>query len=306
MSFSHQIKDELISSAISRQSQRAMLYGMLMFSKSFSPSQIVFQTENKKIADCFSLLIEKSVKCQGALEIITTTKKKRSPLITLAVENESHRLAIFEFLGIDISQENAIDISLVGKKHVGSFVAGAFLACGSISDPLKEYHLEFVIPTMSLCNSLGEIFLDIGILAKQTERKNSYIVYLKESESIEDILTFMGAPMGSLEIMNVKILKNVRNKINRAVNCDSANIEKTIKASERQIEAIELIERSYGFDSLPDDLIEIAEFRRENPDWSLKELGGNLQSPISRSGANHRMNRIMKIADEIKTAKEKQ
>ena len=128
-------------------------------------------------------------------------------------------------------------------------------------------------------------------------------MYIKESENIEDVLTFMGASMSSLEIMNVKILKDVRNKANRIANCDSANIEKTIAASYKQIDDIEYIMNPAGFDSLSDELREIAEARMENPDMSLRELGQALTKPISRSGVNHRMRKLSLIAEELRKRK---
>lgn len=131
------------------------------------------------------------------------------------------------------------------------------------------------------------------------------MLYVKESEQIEDLLIMMGAQNAALELMNVKILKDVRNKINRAVNCDNANIEKTLRASERQLEDIDLIEKTCGLDSLPEDLKEIAQIRSEYPEYNLKELGQALSTPISRSGANHRMERIAKIAEEFRVKKQK-
>ncbi len=298
MSFSYTVKEEIIQSNSGKSEYEAMLLGMLMYSKSFSCEQILLQTENDKAAECFSLLLGQVLKDTDAVTIQTVSRNKRSPLYLISIDKAQDREAVIDYFKLNPHSNNGYFPlkSVVKKKHFGAFTAGAFLSCGSVSDPLKEYHLEFVIPDLMLCNTLGEVFLELGITAKQTERKKSYVVYLKESENIEDALTFMGAPKSSLEIMNVKILKNVRNKINRAVNCDSANIEKTIKASEKQIEAIEKIEKNSGLDSLPDDLIEIAQLRRENPDWSLKELGASLSEPISRSGANHRMNRILTLA----------
>ena len=180
------------------------------------------------------------------------------------------------------------------------FLAGAFLACGSIIDPNKEYHLEFVTPYYNLSNDLQDILLLIGVTAKRSERKGVHVLYIKESENIEDILTFMGAIKSSLEIMNIKILKDVRNKANRIANCDSANIEKTVNASAKQVEDINLIEKNGSFSELSDDLREIAEIRLEYPELSLRELGQMLKNPIGRSGANHRMKKISQIADNIR------
>ena len=128
-------------------------------------------------------------------------------------------------------------------------------------------------------------------------------MYIKESEAIIDLLTIMGATNSSLELMNVKIMKDMRNKINRVVNCDNANIEKTLKAAEKQLNDIELIDSSIGFDSLPETLQEIARLRYENPDISLKELGALMTPSLSRSGVNHRLARLSEIAEKIRLGK---
>lgn len=302
MSFSFSVKEEIASSITHKQKSRACLYGMLLFCKTFSTKQITLQTENSVVSELFRKLVGQAVNDENAVTVKETKKKNNVTLYSLKIEKPSRRKALFDYFGMEyIDKPLRIDKSKIGKeKYLNAFLGGIFLACGSINDPLKEYHFEFVIPTLDLCNDLGQIMLDFGILAKHTERKTSQIVYLKESENIEDLLTFMGAPKSSLEIMNVKILKDVRNKINRAVNCDSANIEKTINAAEKQIADIELIEAKIGLAGLPDELREIAELRLENPDWSLKELGSSVNPPISRSGANHRLSRIAKIADDLR------
>ena len=162
------------------------------------------------------------------------------------------------------------------------------------------------MPTLELCNSLGLLLIDnYGIIPKHVERKHYQIVYIKDSENIIDILTMMGAQMSSLEIMNVKMMKDVKNKINRSMNCDNANIDKALGAAERQITDIELIDSTMGLDNLPDNLREIAKVRYDNIDYTLKELGAALDPPISRSGANHRMQKIAEIAESIRKEKAK-
>lgn len=302
MSFSFSVKAEITKSISNKQKSKACLYGMLMFCKTFSPTQITLQTENLIVAELFKKLVGQATNDLNAVTIYTTIKRNNISLYSLKVEKPSRRKALFDYYNLEfLKQPRRVDKTKIEKeKYLSCFVAGAFLTCGSVNDPLKEYHFEFVIPTLDLCNDLGQLLLDFGILGKHTERKTSQIVYIKESENIEDLLTFMGAPKSALEIMNVKILKDVRNKINRAVNCDSANIEKTLNAAEKQIADIELIDKKIGFSSVSEDLREIAELRLENPEWTLKELGENVNPPISRSGANHRLARIAKIADGLK------
>ena len=145
-----------------------------------------------------------------------------------------------------------------------------------------------------------KILTDFGLKAKLILRKYSYVVYLKDSESIEDLLTLMGAVNSSLELMGIKIQKDVRNKINRQMNFESANMSRSIEAGLAQVEAIEIIEKKQGLDPLSDELKEVAILRKENPDMSLKQLGENLSVPISRSGVNHRLMKIMEIADKYR------
>ncbi|UKI16854.1 MAG: DNA-binding protein WhiA [Ruminococcus sp.] len=178
--------------------------------------------------------------------------------------------------------------------------AGAFISCGSVTEPIKEYHLEFAVPFEELCTDLKKLLERLGIMSKYVERKGLYVLYFKGSEDIEDMLTLMGATKSSIELMNVKILKDVRNKANRIANCDAANIERTLKASEKQIEDIEYIMNTEGLESLTPELRNMAELRLENPDVSLKELGEMLDKPVGRSGANHRLKKLMEIAEQIR------
>ena len=300
-SFSYLVKSEIIDNLYSFEKANAAVMGILKVAKCFGNDGIALMTENEKTAEFLANHLNK-ICGHTAVSIKNMRKSEKSNLFTVSVDNESDRAFVLNYF--KVKDKRLLENDLPKKRYIPSLIAGVFLACGSIIDPNKEYHIEFVMPSLELCNDLGFILIDYyGILAKHTERKNANIVYIKESENIEDMLTLMGASKASLEIMNVKILKDVRNKINRAVNCDNANIEKSLKAAERQIEDIELIERTIGFASLSEDLREIAEIRYNNPDYNLKELGLALNPPISRSGANHRLERIKKAADEIRQKK---
>lgn len=300
-SFSYLVKSEIIDNLYSFEKVNAAVMGILKVAKCFGNDGIALMTENEKTAEFLANHLNK-ICGHTAVNIKNMRKSEKSNLFTVSVDNESDRAFVLNYF--NVKDKRLLENDLPKKRYIPSLIAGVFLACGSIIDPNKEYHIEFVMPSLELCNDLGLILIDyFDILAKHTERKNTNIVYIKESENIEDMLTLMGASKASLEIMNVKILKDVRNKINRAVNCDNANIEKSLKAAERQIEDIELIERTIGFASLSEDLREIAEVRYNNPDYNLKELGLALNPPISRSGANHRLERIKKAADEIRQKK---
>lgn len=196
--------------------------------------------------------------------------------------------------------ERTINSEIIATNSLGVFTAGVFLACGSVNDPSKEYHLEFTVPEARLASKLSELLSDIGVTSGTVIRRGQFIVYIKDSESIEDTLTFIGAQQCTIELMNVKIYKDVRNKANRIANCDAANIDKVINAAMKQIDDIKLIDSMCGLDTLSDDLKEIALLRLENNEMSLQEIGESLSEPISRSGVNHRFKRISKIADELR------
>lgn len=180
-----------------------------------------------------------------------------------------------------------------------AYIRGAFLGGGSMTDPQKRYHMEFDTKHESYAHQLQEILGSFGILAKITCRKGRFVVYVKEYEAIADILGIMGAVGAAMELYNVSIEKEIRNAVNRQANCEIANIEKVTKTASLQIESIKKIEKHLGFDQLPETLREIAKIRCKYPDESLKELGERLNPPIGKSGVNHRLKRIMAIAEDL-------
>ena len=181
-----------------------------------------------------------------------------------------------------------------------AYIRGAFLAAGSISDPNKSYHFEIVCRTQEQGEQLQQVMMDFGVDAKIVERKKHYVVYLKEGAQIVDMLNVMGAHVALMNLENVRILKEMRNSVNRKVNCETANISKTVNAAVRQVEDIQLIVEKQGMSSLPENLQDIARVRMENPDMPLKELGALLTPPIGKSGVNHRLRRIGEIADRLR------
>lgn len=301
MSFSQSVKEELCSVITDRDKEYACLYGMLLFCRRFSAEEIQFQTENRLAADMFSRLSDKIIGRSGTVAINETKKKNGSSLYSLTVPAEPDREElIFRFRISSSKLIHRIQEDIIDNNNVFAFLAGAFISCGSVTEPIKEYHLEFAVPFEELCTDLKKLLERLGIMSKYVERKGLYVLYFKGSEDIEDMLTLMGATKSSIELMNVKILKDVRNKANRIANCDAANIERTLKASEKQIEDIEYIMNTGGFESLTPELRNMAELRLENPDVSLKELGEMLDKPVGRSGANHRLKKLMEIADQIR------
>lgn len=179
-----------------------------------------------------------------------------------------------------------------------AFLRGAFLAGGSISDPEKTYHLELTSRTLVQAQELSRILCTFRLKARIIRRKGSYVTYLKEGENIVDFLNIVGAHTALMELENVRILKGMRNTVNRIVNCETANLEKTVNASMRQVENIRYIADKIGFDKLPDNLRDIAEIRLEYSDSNLVELGRLLSPPLGKSGVNHRLRKLDEIAEK--------
>lgn len=183
-----------------------------------------------------------------------------------------------------------------------AFIRNAFLASGSICDPQKAYHLEIVCHDRALADELCKVLKKFELMAKTVKRGNKEIVYFKEGENIADFLNIIGAHNSLLALENVRIYKDMLNNINRVVNCETANLEKTLNASVRQIENIKFIEKTIGLKKLPQKLREIAEIRLEYVDANLKELGEMLTPPLGKSGVNHRLKKLDKIAEDLKNS----
>lgn len=181
-----------------------------------------------------------------------------------------------------------------------SFLRGAFLCIGSMSDPKKGYHLEFVCENEAHALQIQQAIGSFEIDAKIVRRKKYHVVYLKEGAGIVDLLNVMGAHLSLMLLENLRIEKEVRNSVNRQVNCEAANITKTVNAAGKQIEDILLLQKNYGLSNLPDNLRQMAEVRLEHPESSLQELGGYLNPPVGKSGVNHRLRKLSEIAEKIK------
>ena len=274
----------------------ACLYGMLLFCRTLSREHICFQSESQVSAKLFSDLFEAVFKYRPAAG--EHIRRNGAVLYNCEVEGENAEAVFQKYRLADGAR--VIDSEIIATNSLGVFTAGVFLACGSVNDPAKEYHLEFACPDEGLASQLVVLLNDIGATAKTMLRRGQNIVYIKGSESIEDTLTFIGASQCTLELMNMKIYKDIRNKANRIANCDAANIDKVVKAAMKQIEDIKLIDKAVGIESLSEELREVAQLRLENTDMSLQEIGENLSEPISRSGVNHRFQKLAKMADELR------
>lgn len=301
MSFCSDVKNEICT--IENENpccDKSEAYGLALFARDFSPSNISFVTENEASAEKYVELIKKV--CGVELKIAQSGSGK----LKVSAETAQDRQRIRSAFGHD---KNELNLRL-NRANIendccqGAFLRGVFLACGGVTDPEKDYHGEFTVQRMNLCRDLEAFLSEVLFEPKITQRKGSNVLYTKESESVEDMLTFMGAQNSSLKLMSVKMFKDVRNNVNRKLNFETANISRTVAASLQQVEAIEKIRRTRGIESLPEDLQELAVLREENPEMSLRELGESLSSPISRSGVNHRLERIMEFARYISEGEE--
>ena len=287
MSFSSEVKEELarhISPA--RHCQIAELAAIMNLCGQYGRDDkgrytIGFQTENESVArKGFTLL------------------KKTYNIDTGVAMSEEQMRDIFQKIG---SLEEPVSSLLIKNSCCQrAFLRGAFLSIGSMSDPQKSYHLEFVCTDEEKARQLQSVIQGFGIDAKIILRKKYYVVYLKEGESIVDLLNICEAHVALMNLENLRILKDVRNSVNRRVNCETANITKTVNASSRQIEDIEYIRDHYGLEKLSSNLRQMAEIRLEYPDAPLKELGGYLEPPVGKSGVNHRLRKLSELADRLR------
>lgn len=273
---------------------------MLLFSRIVTPEHICFQSESETAASLFEELLRDVFGGVISAQRHESVRKNGLVLYSFDIYGAENAGRILKKYRIDPG-ERRIDPEIIVNNSLGVFAAGIFLSCGSVNDPSNEYHLEFTVPEEKIAQGLLSLLGDIGVNAKTVLRRGQHIVYIKDSESIEDTLTFIGATQCTLELMNVKIFKDVRNKANRIANCDSANIDKVVNTALRQIEDIKLIDEKIGLENLSCELREVAELRLSGVGMSLQEIGDSLETPISRSGVNHRFKKLAKIAEEIRS-----
>ena len=299
MSFSSEAKKEIAAATPDKLCCRvAQAYGMLECGHAFSAAEVSLQTEQEAVADVYERLIARI----GNIPRPTRTQvRRRTVLHHSAVEDAACRQTLLERFGhsgTEVSLRlNRANIDCEGCAR--AYLRGAFLVCGAVTDPEHDYHLEFAVPHYNLSRDIAALLREWDFPAKTASRGGSYIVYIKESERIEDCLTFLGATKAALELMGVKMVKSIRNDTNRRINCENANIDKTVQAAVAQMEALARIEATCGIGALPEELQAVAKLRAENPDMSLRDLGAAMDPPLSRSGVNHRLQRIIQFAKNL-------
>lgn len=304
MSFASDLKDELCKEVPEEESAlHALLYGFLLFSYKFRADEISFSVLHEPTARLFA---EALMTHCGVSAKITFKERVRGTLYKVCIEKASERRKIMDaFYHVPGEPHLRINrANIENEEDVRYFLRGAYLVCGSLTNPEKDYHCEFDVSYMNLCKDLSALIGEVLAQPKSTIRRGSYMVYYKESENIEDLLTYIGAPMSAVELMNIKIIKDIKNRVNRRMNCDNANLDKTLNASFQQVQDIKYIFEVKGNTFLSEELRTVAEIRLENPDMSLRELGESVEPPLSRSGINHRLKRIGEIAAEIRKQQE--
>lgn len=301
MSFATDTKKELCSSIVTDVDVlRSEFYAMLLLGRCFDSSHIEFKTENKHTASRFVSLC--TMLFSPIIERIEPlTKSSKTYTVRVIDSNDCKR--IFEFYGHDEREINlrVNRANLLDSNCERAFIRGVFLACGSVANPDKTYHLELCVVHKNLCTDICNIISEIedcNISIKMLNRNGSYIGYIKDSEQITDILTFMGATNAAMTVMGAKALKQVRNAANRRTNSEIANLQKVAGASAQQIKAINKLKKSGRFNNLSDELKVVARLRIDYPELSLRDMGQMLTPPISRSGVNHRLTKIIKLSQE--------
>lgn len=313
MSFSSSVKDELSRQMpgarhcqIAETAAILSLCGRVKISAS-DHFLIEIHTENVAVARKYFTLLKKTFNIRTDVSIRSGINPGRSRTYIVAVREHEEALKVLQAVKLINSQgEIGENLSLIRNVVLQNaccrraFIRGAFLAAGSISAPEKFYHFEIVCPTEPKAEQLKNIIATFDIEAKIVPRKKYYVVYIKEGSQIVDILNVMEAPVSLMELENIRIVKEMRGSVNRQVNCETANINKTVSAAVKQIEDIRFIQSVVGLSGLPESLQEMARIRLERPEATLKELGEALEPPVGKSGVNHRLRKLSLVAEELR------
>ncbi len=295
MSFCSDVKGELLDLRLSGCCLSAYSYGFMLFGRSFSIKRIALQTASEEVAKGYCNAIFNSYKIKPQI----TAGGSVRPTFVAEVVSEADRLKILAENDFGMNTTLIDESIFIRDCCFAAFVRGAFLACGNINDPQKEYRIEFNIKSEPIALELQALLFGVGINLKSTKMGKGLKLYTKDSTVIEDLLTFMGATQHTLDVMDTKIMKSVKNNINRARNCDSANISKTVEASIRQRTAIEFLQSVDRLESLPEELLSAAKLRLAYPEATLKELVKLSSETLTVSGLNHRFAKIIEIYENI-------
>ena len=293
MSFSSEAKNELCRAPIHHLCcARAEAYGVLLYCNVFTPNEVRIVTEHHAFAARLPKLLYKAF----GVDFDRFPAEEWKSKAVFQITDPAKIAHIMDVLGYDRSQSLAVHINLAMLEEEccrASFLRGAFLAGGSVIDPEKRYHLELATSHMHASGELETLLREMEASPKSVLRSGYYVIYFKQSEHIEDLLTLIGAPVAAMEVMNTKVEKELRNQINRKLNCDTANLDKAVDAAQGQIEGIRKLEKFGVMEQLPEKLKETAEKRLLHPELTLSELANEFTPPITKSCLNHRLRKIM-------------
>lgn len=302
MSFSGQIKEELAQVISSpRHCQLAELAALVQFCGHIEEDgSLLVQSENPLvIRKCFTLL-KKTFKIKAVAKSQMQTQNYRIFVTGEDAFRVLEALKICDTAGHLMMRHLTDPVLIKNSCCKRAYLRGCYMAVGSMSDPYKSYHLELVCGLQAQAEQLLKILHDFSLDAKMIVRKKYHVVYMKEGENIADFLNITEAHKALMEFENTRIYKGMRNMVNRKVNCEAANITKTVNAATRQVEDIRLIREKMGLEGLPEPLRQMAYVRLENPQASLGELGKLLDPPVGKSGVNHRLRKLGELAKELK------
>ena len=292
MSFSFEAKNELCRLPVQKLCcARAEAYGILLYCNTFSASEVRIITGNPALAARLPKLFHRAFD--------RLPEEGESGKLVFQITDGGKLRRIVDLLGFSPEQNLALHINfglLEEECCRASFLRGVFFAGGSVTDPAKRYHLELATSHLQVSRELEVLLRECGYPPKSVARNGSFITYFKQSDQIEDFLTLIGAPVAAMSVMSAKLEKDLRNSVNRRLNCDSANLDKAVDAAQGQIEAIYRLEERGMLEELPDKLKEAVDLRVAHPELTLAQLAELCEPPVSKSAFNHRLRKLMEMA----------
>ena len=296
MSFAADVKTELCRAPLSRRCcAQAEAYGVLLYCNTFQAGQARIVTENEAFSRRLPVLFKKAFKL--AFDRLPEGEGKQ-----VFVIEDPVKLAVLHQTFGDHPRALALHLNFAAVEEDccrAAFLRGAFLAGGSVTDPRKGYHLELATSHHSVSREVLALMRELDQEPKAAQRKGNAVIYFKQSDKIEDLLTCIGAPLAAMEVMNAKLERDIRGKVNRRVNCDAANLDKAVEAAMAQVEAIRRLERDSVLVTLPDKLREVAALRLAHPEDTLAQLAERCDPPITKSALNHRLRKLVELGKEL-------
>lgn len=299
MSFSFETKNELCRLPVQKLCcARAEAYGILLFCNTFHSTEIRIVTENPNFAGRLPKLFHRAF----GLRFDRQPEPDQPGKLVFQITDLQKLAHIVNLFGYSPQQNLVLHINFGMLEEAccrASFLRGVFFAGGSITDPLKRYHLELATSHCQASRELEVLLRESGYPPKNVTRNGSFVTYFKQSDQIEDFLTLIGAPVAAMNVMSAKMEKDLRNSVNRRLNCDNANLDKAVEAAQEQLEAIRRLRAAGALEPLPDKLRQTAALRESNPELTLSELAEEFDPPVTKSCLNHRLRKLMELAKEL-------